>query len=115
LVDKVRTESIPCFIELTTYRWREHCGPHFDNDLGYRRVEEYEDWAKKDSILAHRRMLKEQFKVADPILFEMESKIRYEIQVAFEYAENSRFPDQVEGLSGEYISNLVEDRALCEV
>ena len=26
----------PVFLELKTYRWREHCGPGFDNHIGYR-------------------------------------------------------------------------------
>ena len=27
---------MPYFLELPTYRWREHCGPGYDNDIGYR-------------------------------------------------------------------------------
>ncbi len=34
----------PAFLEFKTYRWREHCGPNFDNDIGYRTPAEYERW-----------------------------------------------------------------------
>ncbi len=29
----------PTFLVLDTYRWREHCGPAFDNHIGYRAEE----------------------------------------------------------------------------
>ena len=32
----VRDGFGPHFIEFSTFRWREHCGPNFDNDLKYR-------------------------------------------------------------------------------
>lgn len=34
----------PVFLEFPTYRWREHCGPQFDNHLGYRDPKEFEQW-----------------------------------------------------------------------
>ena len=45
-VSKIRAGSGPMFIELPTYRWREHCGPGFDNDIGYRSEEEFEEWKR---------------------------------------------------------------------
>ncbi|HIO55582.1 MAG TPA: thiamine pyrophosphate-dependent dehydrogenase E1 component subunit alpha, partial [Candidatus Marinimicrobia bacterium] len=35
-VDKARKGGGPTFLEFKTYRWREHCGPLYDNDIGYR-------------------------------------------------------------------------------
>ncbi len=43
-IEKARAGDGPSFIELATYRWREHCGPNFDNDLGYRDEAEYLAW-----------------------------------------------------------------------
>ena len=40
----------PQFIEFDTYRWREHCGPNYDNDLGYREESEFLYWKKKDPL-----------------------------------------------------------------
>ena len=35
-VEHIRATGQPFFLEFSTYRWREHCGPDFDNDLDYR-------------------------------------------------------------------------------
>ena len=40
----------PGLIELETYRWREHCGPNYDNDIGYRTEEEFEMWKDNDPL-----------------------------------------------------------------
>lgn len=32
--------GIPQFLEFHVFRWREHCGPNFDSELGYRTREE---------------------------------------------------------------------------
>ena len=40
----------PQFLEFDTYRWREHCGPNYDNDLGYREESEFLYWKKKDPL-----------------------------------------------------------------
>jgi len=43
-VSKIRSGGGPVFIEFSTYRWREHCGPLYDNDLGYRTQSEFLEW-----------------------------------------------------------------------
>ena len=35
-VARARAGDGPTFILADTYRWREHCGPNYDNDIGYR-------------------------------------------------------------------------------
>ena len=51
LVNYVRAGNGPAFIEASTYRFREHCGPNFDNDIGYRTIEEYQIWRDRDPCL----------------------------------------------------------------
>ena len=46
-IDYVRNGKGPYFLEFPTYRWREHCGPFFDNHIGYREVKEFEFWKKR--------------------------------------------------------------------
>jgi TPP-dependent pyruvate/acetoin dehydrogenase alpha subunit len=46
-VDHVRKLKGPLFIECLTYRVREHVGPMFDYDRGYRSQEEVETWMKR--------------------------------------------------------------------
>jgi pyruvate dehydrogenase E1 component alpha subunit len=36
MVSGLRAGNQPAFIECSTYRWLEHCGPNVDDDLGYR-------------------------------------------------------------------------------
>ena len=47
-VSGIRSGSGPVFMEFSTYRWREHCGPFYDNDIGYRSEQEFEEWKRKD-------------------------------------------------------------------
>ncbi len=49
-VAHARAGEGPVFLELKTYRWREHCGPGFDNHIGYRTEAEYLSWRARDPI-----------------------------------------------------------------
>jgi TPP-dependent pyruvate/acetoin dehydrogenase alpha subunit len=49
-VERARSGGGPTFIECTTYRILEHCGPNLDFGLGHRTEEEAKEWAKKDPI-----------------------------------------------------------------
>ena len=77
----------PQFLEFETYRWREHCGPNYDNDIGYRTEEEFLEWKKRDPI---KNILK---KIDKKIVKDLREKIDKEIDEAFNFAEQSPFPD----------------------
>lgn len=84
----------PAFIEAHTYRWREHCGPNYDNHIGYRTEEEFHEWKRKDPIeLLKEKLLKEHILTADKIS-EIEAEINKKIEDAFQYARSSPFPDR---------------------
>lgn len=85
VVENVRAGHGPCFIELKTYRWREHCGPNFDNDIGYRSEEEFIAWKKKDPIALY----SPQFSNTE----EEFQKAEIEVNQAFDFARSSPFPD----------------------
>ena len=57
-VDQIRAGKGPRFIEFSTYRWKEHCGPNFDNNIGYRSEEEFMEWKKRDPINIFQHQLK---------------------------------------------------------
>ena len=88
-IRKIKNQRKPQFIEFETYRWREHCGPNFDNDIGYRSEEEFEMWKKKDPL-----------KHCEDDLLKLtnEEKKKYSIGIqkiideAFNFAINSPFP-----------------------
>lgn len=89
-IDYVKVNKKPFFIELDTYRFREHCGPSFDNNLGYRTLDEYEAFLQKDPLaLLRKYLISEQ--LADYVEAE-EIKIAKEIDEAFKYAMESPIP-----------------------
>lgn len=81
-VEKARAGEGPSFIEYTTYRWREHCGPNFDNKLGYRTEQEYEDWRRKCPLAT----AEEKLGYTPPT--GLKDELQAEIEEAFAYARD---------------------------
>ena len=100
-VEQIRTGFGPFFLEFFTYRWREHCGPNYDNDIGYRTEEEYLNWKEKDPVETYKNKLI-QNGWSKKECMSLEDNIFKEIQKAFEFAENSPFPEQKEAYTQEY-------------
>jgi TPP-dependent pyruvate/acetoin dehydrogenase alpha subunit len=98
----IRSGLGPFFIELTTYRWLEHCGPNFDNHIGYRSEEEFKTWAAKDPIATYSKILLSRGWITPAALDEMRLSIDAEVLSAFEFAESSAFPLAEEAFSGLY-------------
>jgi len=92
MVQAIRSGGGPAFVEFATYRWREHCGPNFDNDIGYRAEAEFLAWKERDPVATYaRRLLKERV-VTDAEIAVMDREIAAEVANAFAFAESSPFP-----------------------
>jgi len=92
MVESIRSGGGPAFVEFATYRWREHCGPNFDNDIGYRAEAEFLAWKERDPVATYaRRLLKERV-VTDAEIAVMDREIAAEVADAFAFAESSPFP-----------------------
>ena len=104
-ISKIRTGEGPYFLEFTTYRWREHCGPNYDNHIGYRTEEEFLDWKKRDPIQLFEKNLISEGLVTRTKLSEMNQSIEKEIQKAFIFAEESPFPDSEDAYKHVYMDN----------
>lgn len=91
-VGRVRDGSGPEFVELATYRWREHCGPLYDNDIGYRTEQEFEEWRGRDPIVRFRDTLLAEKAIDAAWLKSAEDAISTEVAAAFAFAESSPFP-----------------------
>ncbi len=91
-VDNARSGKGPQFIEFKTYRWREHCGPSFDDDLNYRSQPEIDDGLKDCPIAKFEARLtkRKAFSSSEREIFERE--IRDEIEGAFKFALSSVKP-----------------------
>ena len=101
-VDKVRSTGAPVFLEFTTYRWREHCGHSFDNDIGYRTQEEFLEWQAKDPLSNLEQQMQQSSSHISSSLEGIKSKIDLEVKAAFDFAESSPFPAQSEAYVGIY-------------
>ena len=76
----------PQFLEFDTYRWREHCGPNFDNNIGYREESEFLKWKKKDPL---KNFFSEN---SQKYIDRKIDKISQEIDDAHQFADDSKFP-----------------------
>lgn len=100
-VEHIRSGNGPYFLEFSTYRWREHCGPNFDNDIGYRTQGEYEHWKKTDPIACLEQQLIKDGVITIQDIVSLASQIQQEVDDAFAFAESSPFPDPADG--GKYV------------
>lgn len=101
-IDRVRTTGTPFFIEFSTYRWREHCGYSFDNDIGYRTQEEFLEWQAKDPLNNLEQQLRQISSDMVSLLEKIKAEIAIEVSAAFVFAERSPFPAQSEAYDGVY-------------
>ena len=92
-VNFVRNNRKPFFLLFNTYRWREHCGPNFDNDIGYRSEKEFQNWKKRDPLLNSYKLL-HKFAVNKNIIKLVEQKEKAKLTEAFKFAEISKFPNK---------------------
>jgi TPP-dependent pyruvate/acetoin dehydrogenase alpha subunit len=100
--DQIRAGAGPRLLEFSVYRWREHCGPEFDNHLGYRSVEEFEAWRAREPIGYLRRLLVQQGVDAERLESAWRQELQAEIASAFEFAESSPFPHPSDAYVGEF-------------
>lgn len=81
LVKHVRMSREPVFVEIRTYRYKEHVGPGEDFACGYRHRKEWLSWKQQDPLEQH------------PDLSDMiRPAIMKEIDEAIDFARASSFP-----------------------
>lgn len=85
-VRELRAGRGPFFLEVETYRWREHVGPNEDWDLGYRTRAEAEPWMRNDELTRIGALLDPARRAA------IEHETLAAIEAAFAHAEASPFP-----------------------
>lgn len=91
-VDFVRSGKGPAYIEFETYRHKEHCGPYFDNNIGYRTEDEYLVWKARDPIELYQKVLLKTNVLTSREIESLYLEIQAEIDSAFAFAKNSPFP-----------------------
>jgi pyruvate dehydrogenase E1 component alpha subunit len=93
-VEIIKAGKGPVFLELKTYRWREHVGPYYDNNLGYRSEEEFNLWKKKCPIEVFTNDLLANKILDTKIIEDLTQEITNRIKESFTFAKESSFPDK---------------------
>lgn len=96
-VNSARSGGGPQFLECRTFRLREHCGPNYDDDLGYRSADEIKAGHADCPI---KRCI-EKFKISDRQVEEIRCRLEQEIETVFSLASTSDFP--IQGTAGDYL------------
>jgi len=92
-VDRARRGGGPTFLELPTYRWREHCGPSYDNDLGYRTPAEFRKWKARCPLARYEdRLLRDRVLTAKG-LERLRARVRGDVDKAYDRADRDPFPN----------------------
>ena len=91
-VERARGGKGPSFIQADTYRWREHCGPNFDNHIGYRTEAEYQEWKARDPLVRLQRKLTSAGRLSAADEQRMRQEIAAEVAAAFKTAEEAPPP-----------------------
>jgi pyruvate dehydrogenase E1 component alpha subunit len=91
-VGAIRAGGGPRFYEFMTYRWREHCGPFYDNDIGYRTEAEFESWKAREPIARLEEALLGDGALTPADIATIDRQIELQVEEAFRFAENSPDP-----------------------
>lgn len=91
-VGHARSGRGPVFLELKTYRWREHCGPGFDNHIGYRTEQEYLTWKERDPVANFERRLQQAGQLDELTYAHFKRQVEAEIADAFIAAQRAPQP-----------------------
>jgi pyruvate dehydrogenase E1 component alpha subunit len=98
----IRAGGGPQLLEFSTYRWLEHCGPNYDNDIGYRTEAEYLSWRAKEPVASFESAMLAQGIISAAEIAEMDSDIEQEVKAAFDFAEASPFPPAADAYTDLY-------------
>ena len=94
----VKEHQKPCFLEIKTFRWLEHCGVNNDDNLNYRKKNELKRWKKIDHLNFLKSYLEDK-KINTNLI---DKKIMQLVKNAFTFAEKSNFPSKKILMSGIY-------------
>ncbi|HJT36018.1 MAG TPA: thiamine pyrophosphate-dependent dehydrogenase E1 component subunit alpha [Pirellulales bacterium] len=101
----VRAGRGPALLELKTYRWREHCGPNYDNNLGYRTEEEFQRWRALCPLIRLGRRGLDDGSFTQTEIDAWSDEIRAEFAAAVQFAKQSPFPQPESMLPSVYAEN----------
>ena len=97
-----RSGKGPYFLEFSTYRWREHVGPNWDYDAGYRTKAEVDAWIKQCPIDRATTELVGRGVCSELEIASWRAEIQHEVDRAVASAKAAPFPSVEHLLDGTY-------------
>lgn len=91
-VEAARNGQGPQFLELSTFRWREHCGPNFDHELNYRSHDEIKAGLADCPIERYKNVMKMSGVDLASLLPQLEDQLQREVDAAFVFSDQSTNP-----------------------
>ena len=82
----------PQFLELSTFRWREHCGPNFDHELNYRSPDEIVTGLAECPIERYKAVISKDGLDTTALVAKLEAQLQMEIDAAFAFSDQSANP-----------------------
>lgn len=101
-VKRARSGGGPSLMLCDTYRWREHCGPNYDNNIGYRTETEFQGWHVQCPLERTRRQLVESGRLVSADEAVLRDRIMADIEAAFVEADSAPFPAAQSAAEGVY-------------
>ena len=92
-VDAVRAGNGPRFVELETYRHREHCGPFFDDHLNYRPEPQVDHWKSRDPITLCSEALTQRAWCTQDAIAQLKDTTQARVDQAFVTAQQAPYPN----------------------
>ena len=92
-VERARRGQGATLIEVKTYRFREHVGPNYDIELGYRTRAELDRWMARDPVSGLARRLERAGVLPAARRAVLDGQIEAEVADAVAFAKSSPFPE----------------------
>lgn len=92
ITSNARQKREPALVIMDTYRWREHCGVNFDDQLNYRDSEEVQRWIDRDPVRIAVEVVIKAGVLSKNEINAIDKKIREEVSHIFDNAVNAPLP-----------------------
>ena len=89
---RIRSGGGPALLEFSTYRWREHCGPNYDNHIGYRTEDEFLRWQALCPLERLRKRGIDAGALDEAEVGRWSDEVDAEFAAALQFAKQSEFP-----------------------
>lgn len=86
----IKEKKSPQFVEIPTWRYFEHCGPNYDDNLKYRSPKDINFWKKNDPIILAEKFLKLKYKIDNQLIASRYNFFENKISTLFNKALKSK-------------------------